>query len=298
MNPAITFAIPFYRNTDLLRVAIESVQAQNRADWCLIVCDDSGTEQGAESVVQQLADDRIRYVRNPGNLGMVATWNRCLDAAETDLVSLFHADDLLRPGYAATMIELAATHPEATAFFCQCDIIDSSGKPRFSLADWVKGFLAPSARSGKIELRSEAAVAQLMAGYFIMTPSLCYRKSKLGTHRFDPSWHQVQDLLFVVGLLLDGHVLVGTPEHAYAYRRHEGSATSMQSESMLRFDEEVAAFDRVAEQAEAQGWHRAARVARHKNIIKLHLLYRSLRELTRFRFKRSLETLRYRADLD
>ena len=103
----------------------------------------------------------------------------------------------------------------------------------------------------------------------------------------------MQDLVFVVDLLINGHTLVGSRQRAYAYRRHEGSATSRQSQSMLRFDEEVLAFDRIAEQAKALGWGHAERVARRKRIIKLHLLYRVARELTRLRPATALESLRY-----
>ncbi|MCP5044358.1 MAG: glycosyltransferase, partial [bacterium] len=99
MTPAITYAIPFYRKTDLLRAAIESVRSQSRDDWELLVCDDSGIELGVEALVRGFGDERIDYARNRENLGMVETWNRCIAQARTDLVTLLHADDLLLPHY-------------------------------------------------------------------------------------------------------------------------------------------------------------------------------------------------------
>ena len=51
-----------------------------------------------------LSDDpRVECLANPSNLGMVANWNACLDAARTPLVTLLHADDALEPAYARTM---------------------------------------------------------------------------------------------------------------------------------------------------------------------------------------------------
>ncbi len=293
VTPTITFAIPFYRDVDMLRLAIESVLEQSREDWVVVVIDDSGEELGVEALVSGFADDRIGYQRNPGNLGMVATWNRGLDLATSDLVTLLHADDRLLPHYAATMTELATAHPEATALYCETDIIDANGRPRFSMADWVKGFLRPSSKGGVVTLKGEAAVADLMAGYFIMTPTLCYRTTRLAERRFDPRWRQVQDLMFIVGLLVEGHTVVGTRETAYAYRRHAASATSVQSESLVRFDEEVEAFDAIANELEKLGWSRAAQVAHGKRIIKLHLLYRAVRSLSRLRFGAAIEALRY-----
>lgn len=293
MTAPITFAIPFHRNLDLLRLAVESVLAQTSSDWRLLVCDDSGLDLPVKTMLDSYAEPRISYIVNSENIGMVKTWNRCLDCAESDLVNLLHADDALLPNYAELMLSLAATHGDATAFFCETEIVSYDGSPKFSLADRVKSFLVPRAGAGDLVLRGEAGVASLMAGYFIMTPTLCYRKSRLADRRFDPAFKQVQDLIFVVDLLMSGHILVGSRERAYAYRRHEGSATSRQSQNMLRFDEEILAFDRIAEQARELGWKRAERVSKRKRIIKLHLLYRALRELTRLRPAAALDVLRY-----
>ena len=62
---------------------------------------------------------------------------------------------------------------------------------------------------------------------------------------------------------------------------------------MLRFDEEVLVFDRIADRARDLGWARAQRVSRRKRIIKLHLLYRTLREFSRLRPSAAIEALRY-----
>lgn len=299
MTAAITFAIPFHRDPDYLRVAIESVLAQHRGDWRLIVSDDSGLDLGLESMVAAYGDARIRYRKNSRNLGMVENWNLCLDEAETDLVNLLHADDALLPEYAEVMCGAADRHPDAAAFFCETRIIDPKGAPSGSAADFVKRFLVPAReQSGDLVLCGESAVEALMAGYFIMTPTLCYRKSRIGGRRFSNEWKQTQDLVFITDLLMAGETVVGTPEHAYAYRRHPESATSVQSRSMVRFEEEVAAFDQIAARCTALGWHAAAAVSRKKRIIKLHLLYKALRDLVSLRVDGSLASLRYLASID
>ncbi|MBW2274125.1 MAG: glycosyltransferase family 2 protein [Deltaproteobacteria bacterium] len=293
MNTEITFAIPFYRGLDYLREAVESVLAQEREGWRLLVCDDSGNaESGAGDLVSAYADPRIRYHRSTQNLGMVANWNLCLDLAESDLVTLLHADDALLPGYAGLMGDLADRHSGAAACFCAARIVDDEGRERPSMADTVKGFFSPSGPD-EMCLEGEPALRALMAGNFIMCPTLCYRKSRLGARRFWQGWKQVQDLELTSRLLMDGEQLVGTREVAYTYRRHAESATQIQSESMLRFDEEFELFDRVAERAEALGWKPAARVSRRKRILRLHLLYRALRELGRGRVGASASHLRY-----
>lgn len=295
MTSLITVVIPFYENPVYLHVAIESVCLQSSPDWRLLVVDDSAgrePEDRVRAVVDSFRDDRIRYLRNAENRGIVANWNYCLDEAGGDLITLLHGDDRLLPGYVELMTGLAAVHPDAVAFYCAAHIIDRDGKRTFSLQDAVKRLFAPAAR-GETVLRGEQGAAALMAGNFIMCPTLCFQTAILGARRFAEEWSQVQDLELTVRLLMEGETLVGSRDIAYAYRRHPESATAAQSESMVRFDEEFRLFDQVADRASARDWPDAEQIARRKRIVKLHLLYRTLREVVRLRPQRALATLRF-----
>ena len=287
----LTFAIPFHQGLDYLRIAIESVRQQSEANWQLVVCDD-GDEAEAEALVASYADSRIVYRRNSAGRGMVDNWNYCLEQSETDLVTLLHADDRVRPNYARLMLGLAHQHEQAAAFFCGASIIDALGKPRFSFVDAIKRVFVPRG-SGPMPLQGEGALRALMAGNFIMCPTLCYRRSVLGTRSFSNDWRQVQDLEFSARLLLEGERLIGARDVAYEYRRHPEAATARHSANMLRFDEEFRLFEQVAKLSEAAGWKRAARTARSGTIIKLHLVYRALGELLSLRPTLAAEKIRF-----
>jgi glycosyltransferase involved in cell wall biosynthesis len=283
MSARLAVAIPFHSAADYLRRAIESVVAQDDSRWSLIVCDDGGAGE-AQRVIESLGlqdDERIHAVRNDDCAGMVNNWNRCLDTAEADeaeLVMLLHEDDALEPGYVRMMCALADAHPHAVALFCETRIIDAQGSRRFSFADWIKRFYVPSEARGThgYAIEGEAGLRAIMAGNFIMCPTLCYRRSRLAERRFDPRWRQVQDLEMTSRLLLDGEKLVGTQQVEYVYRRHPSGATAQQSQSLLRFREEIALFDAVADRCRTLGWEDAARVSSRKRIVRLHLLFRAL----------------------
>jgi glycosyltransferase involved in cell wall biosynthesis len=268
------------------------VLGQRHSDWRLIVCDDGEREQGAAELVASYGDARIAYHRNPRHLGMARSWNLCIDRAETELVTLLHADDRLLSNYAGLVLELAGRHPGAAAVCCAASIIDARGAVRFSLADAVKRFFVPRGK-GPIPLRGEAALSSLMAGNFIMCPTLCFRRALIGERRFSETWKQVLDLEFTARLLIEGETIVYSRESAYAYRRHAGGATAIQSESLLRFEEEFRLFDLVAARAAEVGWTRAERVCRRKRIVRFHLLYRALRALLRLQARRALALLGY-----
>ena len=283
----LTVAIPFYKGLGYLRQAIESVLRQTSPGWRLIVCDD-GPEPGTAELVNSFGDPRIRYLKNERNLGMAGNWNRCLAAADTDLVNLLHNDDELLPNYVAEMLAAGREYPDAAAFFCRARVIDAAGRETFSLVDYVKRFLQPSA-AGPLDLGGPSAIKALMHGDFIMCPTVCYRKSRLPAERFRADWRQVLDLDFFTRILLAGGTMVGLPAVAYAYRRHEENATAQQPEPLLRFEEESRIHDQIAAIARERGWPAVARVAAGKRVIKLHLLFRICQDLSRFRISGALK---------
>ena len=284
--PRLTVAIPFYRDLAHLRGAVDSVRRQTVPGWELLICDDGGPDSGAGELVRFYGDPRLRYLPNPGRLGMAGNWNRCLDLARADLVTLLHEDDELLPGYCAMMLAAAARNPRCAAFYCAAEIIDASGRPCFSFPDFVKRFLAP--RSGRTTvLQGEAAVAALVRGNFIVCPTVCYRRSVLAGRRFDPRWRFVLDLDFFTRLLAGGETLVGLRAAGYRYRRHADSTTSRYDDSLVRFAEEVAFARHAGRAAAARGWAGAARAARSPWVTRLNLVYGAALHLTARRWRQA-----------
>jgi glycosyltransferase involved in cell wall biosynthesis len=276
----ITFAVPYYRGLDYFARAVASVTRQTAPDWRLLVCDDSpGGEAGP---VLDLRDERVRYVRNERTLGMAGNWNRCLDLADTDLVTLLHADDELLPDYTRVLRAGAARYPACAALFCGARVIGPDGAPVFSLVDWVKRVLQPAGDAPR-RLKGPRALARLLRVNSIMCPTVCYRRSVVGLRRFDSRWKCALDLAFFARLLAEGAELVGLPTVAYAYRRHSDNASAGYTESLLKFAEEAALYDELAAEAEARGWPEVARVGRSKLMVRLHLLFRIVRDATRGR---------------
>jgi glycosyltransferase involved in cell wall biosynthesis len=285
----ITLAVPFHRNVAYLREALVSVREQTCADWVVEVFDD-GNEAGAAETVASFQEPRFRYHRVPGQ-GMAANWNRGLDHATTDLVTLLHADDRLLPTYVATLAAAAAEHPHAAGIFCHAAIIGPTGGLAWSFADWVKGWLRPG--QGRITIHGQSGLAMLLRGNFIMCPTMCYRRSRLGARRFaERGWQFAHDFAFFTQLILDGETLVGLPDVAYAYRRHQANTTVQLTRNLRRFHEEIALYDSLARACHARHWERAARVARRKSIIRANLGFCAAQDAVRGEWAASVEKLR------
>jgi glycosyltransferase involved in cell wall biosynthesis len=290
--PRITFAIPFYSDLSFLEQAVESVLAQSLTDWELVISDDHSVEDGAAAIASRHPDARIRCVRNPETVGMAGNWNRCLDLARTDLVTILHSDDRLLPDYAALMVAAAERDREATAFFCDAVVIDAAGATIVSAPELYKRLLVPRGQE-PFRVHGEDGLARLMKGDFIMCPSLCYRRERLGELRFSHQWKMVLDLDLESALLLRGDTLVGLREKAYAYRRHAANSSLKYTHDLLRFREEVAIFRTIDERARARGWRQAAGVASRRRIIRLNLLYHVLRDMLTLRLRGAASKTRF-----
>jgi glycosyltransferase involved in cell wall biosynthesis len=282
--PEVSFGIPFYSGVGFLRKALESLLAQRDSGWRAFVTDDSpDPATGAEvaALIRSLNDPRIAYHRNPRSLGLSGNWNRCLDLAATDLVTVLHADDELFPDYCGNMRAAAERHPTAVAFYCQAEIVGPDSRRVFSLPDLVKDVINPSTRK-EVLLAGEPGFRALLWGNFIICPALCFRKSVLGGRRF-PDRRFVPDWDMTTQLVLDGDTLVGLPQRSLRYRRHTDSTTSQLTRNRQRFLEESDYYDRMLPVARERGWDRCVRLCQQRRILKLNVALTSLISLSRLR---------------
>ena len=95
-QPKVSVCIPTYRGAATLGAAIASVLAQSMADFELVVLDDNSPDNTAD-VVAGFADGRIRYLRNPANLGPEGNWNRCLTEARGAYVKVLRMTTCWHP---------------------------------------------------------------------------------------------------------------------------------------------------------------------------------------------------------
>ncbi len=97
--PRVSVITPTFNRLELLRETIASVQAQDFADWEMIVVDDGSSDGTAEAMAATAATDpRIQFIRREGAAkGGNVCRNLGLEAARGEVIVLLDSDDLLRP---------------------------------------------------------------------------------------------------------------------------------------------------------------------------------------------------------
>ncbi len=106
----MSVVVPVYNRRELVRGAIESVLAQTRRDWELILVDDASDDDPG-SVLSEYRDDRLRSVRRSENGGVSAAQNTGLDAARGRYVAFLHSDDMWRPERLARLVPVLDDGP-------------------------------------------------------------------------------------------------------------------------------------------------------------------------------------------
>ncbi|SMF75759.1 glycosyltransferase family 2 protein [Pseudobacteriovorax antillogorgiicola] len=287
----ITFAIPYYSKPKYLVEAIESVFSQTCETWRIHIFDDNPNNPlDLDLINSYLEDSRVTYSLNSSNLGIAKNWNQCLESAKTDLVTILHSDDCLLPDYMEMIYDSASRFEEASAYFCQTEIIDSKGNQIFSFVDFVKRYFRPKGDLFRVE--GESGLLSLLKGNYIMCPTICYKMSKVKKLRFNERWLMVLDLDFYFRVLLSGNHLVGSDKPVYKYRRHKENQTSILNDNLKRFKEEIDIYASISKDCVDIGWNRAAKVARKKQIVKAHLIFLSLKDLLSLRLRSVTKKLR------
>lgn len=179
--------------------------------------------------------------------------------------------------------------------FCVPRIVGADGRRVVSVPDIVKRWWLPKGERGRgdIVLWGERGMAGLLYVNFICGPAVCFRRRQLGERRFDASWRQVLDTEFHLRLLSEGERLVGVRSRHYAYRRHSTQTTRQNIDRLVFFTEESRLYDQMAVNLESRGWQLAARIARQKRMLKLHLAYQMIRDAARLRLKPMLHKARW-----
>ena len=73
-EPLLTVAIPTFNSAHFLPDAVASIMRQGLDDFEILIVDNA-SEDNTEEVVRSFENRRIRYIRNPSNLGACENGN-------------------------------------------------------------------------------------------------------------------------------------------------------------------------------------------------------------------------------
>ena len=116
--PKVSVLMPVYKTPEAyLRTAIESILAQTFTDFEFLILDDCPADD-REQIVKSYADNRIKYAKNPQNMGISASRNKLIDMAQGEYLAIFDHDDISLPERLEKEAAYLDAHPKCGGVSC------------------------------------------------------------------------------------------------------------------------------------------------------------------------------------
>ena len=104
LRPLVSICIPVFNGENYIDTCIKSVLEQNYENFELLILDNCSTDSTA-SIIFDIKDDRIRYIKNKENIGALNNFSKCISQAYGEYFVLLPHDDLLMPGFISNYVE-------------------------------------------------------------------------------------------------------------------------------------------------------------------------------------------------
>lgn len=115
-----------YNGKSYLAEQLDSVLSQLLPDDELIIVDD-GSQDGTPELIDALKSPLVRVVRNLGNLGVLATFERALMLSSKNIIFLCDQDDVWLAGKRAAFVSEFERDPSLLVVISDAELIDAQG---------------------------------------------------------------------------------------------------------------------------------------------------------------------------
>lgn len=122
--PTVSVIMPAYNGAEWIGATIDSVFAQDFADWELVVVDDCSTDN-TRDVLGALTDPRITVLHAETNGGPVVARNIGFAAARGRYIAGLDQDDLCKPGRFAAQVAYLDAHPGTVLVATAADLLEA-----------------------------------------------------------------------------------------------------------------------------------------------------------------------------
>jgi glycosyltransferase involved in cell wall biosynthesis len=231
-QPKVSVLVPVYNGEKFLAECLDSILMQDFTDMEILIADDGSTD-GSRELIQRYAenDSRIRWWRNPKNLGLAGNFNACLRAARNDYIKYVLQDDLLlSPSTVRQMVEALEADPAVSLVGSASYVIDE-GSNRLEIRNSFR-------KSGVMDGKTAIMHCLLRNGNRIGEPSVVMFRRGQAARGYDERYRQLIDLDFWFHLLEQGRFayLAGP---LCAFRRHAEQQTAVNRESGAHVQDEL-----------------------------------------------------------
>lgn len=127
--PKVTIGLAVYNGEEYLEECVSSILAQTFKDFELVICDNCSTDATPDICARLVASDpRVRYYRNPANIGGVRNENRTMFLARGEYFLLAAHDDRIAPRFLERCVAVLDSRPDVEVCTTGVHVIDGEGR--------------------------------------------------------------------------------------------------------------------------------------------------------------------------
>ena len=179
-SPRLSIGLPVYNGERFLAQALECLLAQTFGDFELVISDNASTDRTPEichAYVQR--DPRVRYVRNPLNLGSVPNFNRVFELSTAPLFKWAAHDDLHHETYLEGCVRLLDEDPAVVLAHSGTAFIDDHGE-LFPLCPETGSYIDPKTAAHVVADSPDIGDSPMAVKRFWQVLA----RARWGTHQF------------------------------------------------------------------------------------------------------------------
>jgi glycosyltransferase involved in cell wall biosynthesis len=122
--PRLSIGMPVFNGARWIEEALDSLLTQSFADFEIVIADNASTDATA-AICRQAAerDPRIRYVRNPTNLGVLRNYDRVFELSRGEYFKWASCSDICLEGFLQKCVEVLDSRPDVVLAYPRAILI-------------------------------------------------------------------------------------------------------------------------------------------------------------------------------
>lgn len=245
--PAISVIVPNYRHAPYLPKRIESILAQTRQDFELLILDDCSPDDSRDVIARYTSDPRVRTEFNSVNSGNTfLQWRKGLSLTTAPYVWVAESDDFSDPHFLERLSAKLDADPAIGLAFCETMTVDADGAivepyfehwrgrvvPGFDLDFLTREFVMP----GRDFVRHHMVSANLIPN----ASAVLFRRSAIDAIGGPVSDMRLCGDWLTYCKILTDHAVAHVPDLMNYFRDHRGNVrTSLYGDVFVRESHKV-----------------------------------------------------------
>lgn len=208
----ITVLLPVFNAEKFLASAIESILKQSFADFELLIFNDGSTD-ASENIILSYHDQRIFYIKNAHNKGLIATLNSGIDMARGMYIARMDADDISLPDRFLKQKNFLDSEKNIAMVACTVTVIDENGE---TIGPWELDRKTILPKQIKRTMILENCIAH---------PTVMGKTSVFKKFKYNKAQIHIEDYDLWLRLLNHKVAIAKIPDQLLLYRTHRASVT-------------------------------------------------------------------------